>query len=108
MGLTLEVPLSAVAFRGMVRVGRPLGLQGSVAGDVNPREGGHVCMVAARGWCAPEHGTRRRETPQTHRLSTHHSEWRTPFGTSNVNPQTLPNLPPPINNPFLITHLVIF
>lgn len=46
---------------GMVRVGRPLGLQGSVAGDVNPRDGGHVCMVAARVICAPEHGTRRRE-----------------------------------------------
>ena len=41
--------------------GRPLGLQGSVAGDVNPRDGGHVCMIAAREWCAPEHGTSRRE-----------------------------------------------
>ena len=29
MGLTLEVPLDAVAFRGMVRVGRPLCLQSS-------------------------------------------------------------------------------
>ena len=35
---TLEVPLDAVAFRGMVGVDRPAGLQGSVAGDVNPRE----------------------------------------------------------------------
>ena len=48
MGLTLGVTLSTVAFRGMVRVGRPLGLQSLVAGDVNPREGGHVCVVAAQ------------------------------------------------------------
>lgn len=59
--LTMEVPLDAVAFRGMVG-GRPLGLQSSVAGDINPRDAGRpVRWVAAQGWCAPEHGTRRRE-----------------------------------------------
>ena len=43
-------------------VGRPSGLQSLVAGDVNPRDAGRpVRWVAARGWCAPEHGTRRRE-----------------------------------------------
>ena len=52
---------SASKAGGMVGVGRPSGLQSSVAGDVNPRDGGYVCMVAARGLCAPEYGTRRRE-----------------------------------------------
>ena len=47
--LTMEVPLDAVAFRGMVRAGRPSGLQGSVAGDVNPRGWVGMCVWSRRG-----------------------------------------------------------
>lgn len=57
--LTLEVPPAELAE--WCTDGRPLGLPDSVAGDVNPRDGGQVCVVAARVWCAPEHGTHRRE-----------------------------------------------
>ena len=46
MVLCLEVPPAPLAE--WCAGGRPLGLPDSVAGDVNPRDGGHVCEVAAR------------------------------------------------------------